>query len=113
MIIFQGKKRSSQVGFIPWIEGWFGLRQSNDVIYSDHKQMRKTVIHFMAARNTADNIKYLSLMFGTPASKIGWSAKVIFNGGTPKTFPLNSEQGQNAHAHNSRYYLPVFRNLIR
>ena len=39
------------------MEGWFDLRESNNVIDSEANKERP-VIHFMDAKNTADNIVY-------------------------------------------------------
>lgn len=56
------------------MEGWFDLSESNNVIDSEANE-KSPVIHFMDAKNTADNIKCLFLIFRTPADKIGSSSK--------------------------------------
>ena len=75
MITFQGNKSSDKVEFIPGMEGWFDLRQPKCDWLSLWTNGKNPVIHFMDAKNTADNIKYLFLIFRTSADKIGSSPK--------------------------------------
>lgn len=46
------------------MEGWFDLRESNNVIDSEAKE-KSPGNHFMDAKNTADYIKCLVLIFRT------------------------------------------------
>jgi len=98
-----------QVGFIPWIQGWFNICKSVKVIYHSNKMMYKNhmIISKNAKKKSFDKtqhpfmIKMLNKVTieGAYFSIIETiyekpTANIIFNGEKMKAFPLRSRTRQ-------------------
>ena len=103
-----------QVGFIPWMQGWYSIHKLVNLIHHINKRKDKNhMIISIDAEKAFDKVQHLSII--KTLSKVGVegyfnmikaiykkpTANIILNGKKLKAFPLRPEQNKDAHFHHS------------